>query len=179
MTNSLPLDGKSLKENKTSIIYCFRCGKEYDLSEVMAKLFHENHQQEYFIPMNKSLKEEIEIVLIRMMPAAPSFPTALLQDQDREARLAAIEKARNKITFLILESMPEWMPKRKSIKRMKEFDNLINTLNSSREGFNEALSQTEKNFREFCGAYHGCDPRYCEACKRGTCGYCYFQEEGK
>lgn len=49
----------------------------------------------------KGLREQIEIILIQMMPIAPTFPTAALATADRESRLTAIEKATNRLLILI------------------------------------------------------------------------------
>ncbi len=49
----------------------------------------------------KNLKEQIEIILIQMMPVAPSYPTASLAEEDRISRIKAIEKAKNRILNLI------------------------------------------------------------------------------
>ena len=49
------------------------------------------------------MKEKIENILIQMMPAAPSFPTAALTTADRESRLAVIEKATNRLLKLFEE----------------------------------------------------------------------------
>lgn len=42
-----------------------------------------------------------------MMPIAPTFPTADLARIDRESRLAAIEKAKNRIVHAIYKQIEE------------------------------------------------------------------------
>lgn len=49
----------------------------------------------------KNIREQIENILIQMMPIGPTFPTAKLAKADRESRLAAIEKATNRLLILI------------------------------------------------------------------------------
>lgn len=50
--------------------------------------------------MNEQLEKQIENILIEMMPIAPIFPTADLQDIDRRARIAAIKKAQKSLVTL-------------------------------------------------------------------------------